>query len=110
MYSRSEHPTDALPDGRNGRAGFCAINKREHEKAIFQAFLGIEPNFCGESLSNWRQPTDEKEFPDIIATSISGRRIGVELGEWLNEDEIQAAKRKEQLEESFLAAIGEQAS
>jgi len=39
---------------------------------------------------------------------VSGRRIGVELGEWLNEEEIQAAKQKERLEEASLNDIGDQ--
>jgi hypothetical protein len=84
--------------------------KREHERALFTAFLDVEPEFAGERLVDWQQPTDESDFPDIIATSVTGRKIGVELGEWFNEDEMQAAKHKERLEESFLAAIGEQGS
>lgn len=82
--------------------------KRDHERAIFEAFLQIEPAFAGEALDNWDQPEDEKDFPDIIGKSVSGRCVGVELGEWLNEEEIEAAKRKERLEESILAVIGDQ--
>jgi hypothetical protein len=82
--------------------------KREHERALFTAFLDIEPNFAGEYLADWRQPEDESDFPDIIATSVTGRKIGVELGEWLNEGEIHAAKQKERLEEGILSAIGDQ--
>ena len=82
--------------------------KREHERALFAAFLGVAPEFAGERLADWQQPKDESDFPDIIATSVTGRKIGVELGEWLNEDEIQAAKHKERLEEAFLDAIGDQ--
>jgi hypothetical protein len=53
--------------------------KRDHEKAIFRAFLDLEPEFAGERLAEWEQPEDEREFPDIRA--MSGRRFGVELGE-----------------------------
>src|SRR5436190_2150220 len=84
--------------------------KRQHERALFAAFVGLAPEFAGEPLDAWQQPEDESDFPDIIARSITGRKIGVELGEWLNEDEMQAAKQKERLEEAFLEAIGEQAS
>jgi hypothetical protein len=82
--------------------------KREHERALFTAFLDLEPAFAGERLADWQQPKNESDFPDIVATSVTGRRVGVELGEWLNEDEIQAAKGKERLEEALLNAIGDQ--
>ena len=84
------------------------MGNRQREKAIFEAFLQIEPTFAGEEIADWKQPADEKEFPDVICTSTSGRRIGVELAEWLNEGEIQAAKGLERLQESFRAAVGEQ--
>lgn len=67
------------------------MGSREQEKAIFDVFLRKEPKFAGEEIDNWTQPADEKEFPDVICTSTSGHRIGVELTEWLNEGEIQAA-------------------
>jgi hypothetical protein len=82
--------------------------KREHERALFAAFLEVAPEFSGERLADWKQPEDEREFPDIVATSVKDRKIGVEIGEWLNEEEIQAAKQKERLEETFLNAIGDQ--
>ncbi len=86
------------------------MTKREREKAVFEAFLAIEPNFAGEPIPIWHQPDDEKEFPDIIGRSISGRRVGVELGEWLNQDQMQVAKAKERLEDSMLEAIRPQGS
>jgi hypothetical protein len=82
--------------------------KREHERALFAAFLEVAPHFAGEPLAEWHQPDDEREFPDIKAVSVSGRKVGVEIGEWLNEQEIQAAKQKERLEGGFLNAVGDQ--
>ena len=84
--------------------------KREHERALFAAFLDLAPTFSGEHLEVWLQPDDEREFPDIVATSVTGRRVGIEIAEWLNEEEIHAAKRQERLEEACLAAIGDQGS
>lgn len=40
--------------------------------------------------------------------SVSGRNIGVELAEWLNEKEMAASMRQDKQEESILAAIGAQ--
>jgi hypothetical protein len=82
--------------------------KQENERAIFEAFQGTDPDFAGEPLARWWQPADEKQFPDVEAISTSGKSVGVELGEWLNQDEMQAAKAKERLEQSILKAVGEQ--
>jgi hypothetical protein len=82
--------------------------KRDHERALFAAFLEVQPDFAGERLAEWQQPPDERDFPDITGTSLSGRRIGVELGEWLNQKEMQFAKSKERIEEHLLEVIGEQ--
>ena len=84
------------------------MTKREHERGLFEAFVQAEPRFAGEPLAAWWQPEDEKDFPDIEAKTESGRHIGVELGEWLNEEEMHKAKAKERLEQSILQAIGEQ--
>jgi hypothetical protein len=84
------------------------MDKRADEKTIFEAFLMSAPQFVGEEIVEWVQPTDESEFPDVICMSASGRRIGVELGEWLNEAEMQAAKSMERLQDSMLDAVGRQ--
>ncbi|MGO8990798.1 MAG: hypothetical protein ACLQGU_13025 [bacterium] len=84
------------------------MSKREHEKAIFEAFLRVAPQFAGETLRHWSQPQDSSEFPDVICTASSGQRIGVELGEWLNEDEMFKAKGMERIQSSILSAIGDQ--
>lgn len=84
------------------------MNKREHEKSIFDAFMRIEPQFCGEKIVEWIQPEDEKEFPDIKCVSVSGLKVGVELGEWLNEDQMRSAKGMNYIQSSILSAIGKQ--
>ncbi len=82
--------------------------KQGNERVIFEAFLGTDPAFAGEPLAKWWQPEDEQQFPDVEAISTSGKSVGIELGEWLNQDEMQAAKAKERLEQSILEAVGEQ--
>jgi len=82
--------------------------KRDREVGLFKSFLGLEPEFCGERLKEWTTPDDEKDFPDVKGLSASGGKIGVEIGEWLNEDEMAASKAKEKREAAYLAAIGDQ--
>jgi hypothetical protein len=57
---------------------------------------------------DWEQPEDEKEFPDVICKTESGSRVGVEIGEWLNQEEFSARIVITRLQLSFLDAIGEQ--
>jgi hypothetical protein len=82
--------------------------KQERECRVFGAFLKIAPAFAGEELADWAPPAEENDFPDIRANSVAGQRIGVELGEWLHQKEIAAAKTKEFIEDSILGVIGEQ--
>lgn len=84
------------------------MKKRDHEKAIFSHFLRVQPLFCGEKIIDWSQPADEKDFPDVICTSKSGLKVGVELGEWLDEDQIRNAKGMDRIQSSILSAIGKQ--
>jgi hypothetical protein len=51
-----------------------------------------------------REPAGRKALIPI-GTDAAGRRIGVELGEWLNEEQRRDGKRQERVEDSFLAAI-----
>src|SRR5882672_5202966 len=84
------------------------MTKREKEKAIFEAFIEVCPTFAGESIKHWRQPTDESEFPDVICISTSNKRIGVELVEWLHQEQTRDTKDMGRVQESILKAIGEQ--
>src|SRR5881628_2506419 len=81
---------------------------REYEAAVFKAFLNIKPDFADEPISGWTQPADEKEFPDVICTTESKKRIGVEIGEWLNEEQLTHAKSMERVQAAYLQAIGSQ--
>jgi hypothetical protein len=85
-----------------------ASAKRERERRIFAGFVQLLQEFSGEPLAGWDQPEQENDFPDIIGETVSGRRIGVELGEWLNAKEMAAAMTKERREECINAAIGQQ--
>lgn len=79
--------------------------QRDEEKAIFASFYALLPDFAGERIEHW-QPA-ERDPPDIICTTDSGKRIGVELGEWLHFGEMTAGKLREAIERQLLDAIGE---
>ena len=82
------------------------MGDRQSEKVIFEAFLRVNSGFAGEAIAMFEQPDDDP--PDVLCTTSSGRRVGVELGEWLNEDQIHDAKGSEAIQRSILQAIGPQ--
>jgi len=84
------------------------MTKREHERAVFEAFLRAMPGFAGEPIRDWQQPGDEKEFPDVVCTTDAGHKIGVELGQWLDAEQMRNAKGMDRIQESILAAVGTQ--
>lgn len=77
---------------------------RDKERAIFEAFHKIMPNFAGRPIE-WEDGSDP---PDVICFDTEGKNIGVELAEWLNEEQMKASKLRERIEESFLKVIQSQ--
>lgn len=76
----------------------------KEEKAVFAAFLELQPDFAGEPIKDWQLA--ESDPPDVICSTVSGRTIGVELGEWLHEGEMGAGKLREKIGDQLLEAIG----
>jgi len=72
--------------------------KKGKEKIIFEAFIKIEPNFAGEQVFCEQC---SKDPPDIICGNNKDRRIGVELVEWLHEDQTTRSRAFEDLEKKI---------
>lgn len=83
-----------------------ADDKREFEGRMFSGFLDAAPDFRATIRGEWRQPDDDP--PDVMFEDMEGRRVGVELKAWLNEEQIATAKRREAIERGILEAIGKQ--
>ena len=77
---------------------------KKNERAIFESFYRNKPDFAGR-LIEWEEGTDP---PDVICLDKEGKRLGVELAEWLNEEQMKASKLRERIEESFLKVIQSQ--
>ena len=82
------------------------MNDRATERNLFELFLKLRPEFAGESIREWDQP--EPDPPDIMCVTCSAQMVGVELGEWLNQDQIAESKGRKTIEGSILTAIGKQ--
>jgi hypothetical protein len=79
--------------------------QRDEEKAVFAAFLAVQPGFAGEPIKDWQLAASDP--PDVICCTASGRMIGVELGEWLHEREMGDGKLREKSGQQLIEAIGE---
>ena len=78
----------------------------EREKPIFEKFIRLSPSFADSTISSWGQGP---EPADVLCIDVGGRRIGVQLTEWLIEDQIRTRKQRECQEKSFLDAINSEA-
>lgn len=79
------------------------LTKAEREANIFRAFLKSNPNFAGEAIASWNQPVSDP--PDILCTTVSGRKIGIELRAWLDESEMKDGKIHERYETAIREAL-----
>ena len=75
---------------------------RDEEKLVFAAFLRTVPNFVDSPIERWESGQDP---PDVLCIEKWGRRIGVELANWLDEEQMAASIERERLEHSYLEAI-----
>jgi hypothetical protein len=93
----------------------------DNERFLFECFNRVLPNFADDAIQEWdvveewydkRQlappavPFDKR--PDIICLTTRGKKIGLELKSWLEEQQIAEAKRSERIEDNLLRAIGRQ--
>jgi hypothetical protein len=89
------------------------------ERAIFESFIRAYPDLLDEPIKDWfvladwyrimglqRPKPPYHDRPDIICVTESGRRVGVELKAWINEEQIAKAKLQAMFEENILRAIG----
>ncbi len=75
--------------------------KQQTEKTLFDFFEKLCPSFAGRPVTS----SIGDDPPDILCTDIDGARIGVELGEWVNEIQIAIRKTQEVVERSFSSVI-----
>lgn len=71
------------------------------EAEVFAAFTAQLPNFTGAAVTCSPGPNP----PDFICTDAAGDRIGVELSEWLDEEQIARERPQYRRERQFLTAI-----
>jgi hypothetical protein len=99
----------------------AAVAGIQREKFIFDSFLKVCPEFAGEPIREWdvvdkwyadralaQPPKPFDKRPDIIALTVSGKKIGIELKGWVNQEQIAEARERERIQDEILRAIGKQ--
>jgi hypothetical protein len=77
-------------------------SQEDHERAIFEALLELCSDLAGAKLASW---TPGPNPPDFVCTTESGRKIAVELTEWLHEPQIEKARALDYLEEEIRSRV-----
>jgi hypothetical protein len=72
--------------------------KERNERINFDAFQKACPNFAGRPLKSRRRGGDP---PDILCLDFAVKRIGVELVEWLNQEQVSREKPLYKLESEY---------
>lgn len=71
------------------------------ERTIFEAFVAAHPNFAERKLAC----SPGADPPDFVGTDPEGKRVGIELGEWLNEEQMRTSVARERKKDSFMNAV-----
>jgi hypothetical protein len=76
--------------------------QQKKEAPNFEAFLRACPSFAGRAIASIEWGGDP---PDILCLDMAGVRIGIELVQWVNQQQIARSRRQEQLENSYRGVI-----
>jgi hypothetical protein len=79
----------------NYRWLIAEIEKWERETGIFASFLDAALDFAGSEIVDWKH--NQNDSPDILCIDQLGTRIGVEMTEWLDEQQTRDFARWEKL-------------
>lgn len=86
-----------------GHNGISVMGNSKEEKAVFEGFLKSAPLFAGSEVKRWSPSTQEPT--DIECDLVDGRKVGVQLTTWLDEQQMNDAKRHEGVEMSLVRAL-----
>jgi hypothetical protein len=81
-------------------------NQSNEEKVLFEAFFAANPDFAGEVLAEPPQQTAAGfDPPDVMCTTVSGKRVGIEICQWAPQNAMADGNLREQADERVLRAI-----
>lgn len=72
------------------------------EDQAWNGFLSAERKFAGEEIASWVPGPDP---PDVLCTTVSGRLVAVELTKWVEQDQLESGKAREEIENAYLRII-----
>jgi hypothetical protein len=80
-------------------------NQASEEKALFETFLNLIPDFSGETLAEWDLVKAGFDPPDVMCTASKGNSFGVEICQWTHTEAMKDGRLKDRLNGNVLAAI-----
>jgi hypothetical protein len=85
-----------------------SANQASEEKALFETFLNLIPDFSGETLAEWDLVKAGFDPPDVMCTTTTGNSFGVEICQWTHAEAMKDGRLTDRLNGNVLAAIGPQ--
>jgi len=76
---------------------------RDDERIAWEGFFAAKPRFAGEDICT---AGDGPDPPDVLCTTASGRKVGVELTKWVNHDQVTSGRARESFQNGYLQIIG----
>ena len=76
--------------------------QQKKEAPNFATFMRACPNFAGGPIASTEWGGDP---PDVLCCDVSGKRIGIELVQWVKEEQIARSKSRYRLEASYTDVI-----
>jgi hypothetical protein len=86
----------------SGGAFNRVMASQDVELKVFKQFVALLPNFAGRPVASIAPGSNP---PDVICTDGSGGKIGIELSEWLHQQQIAREKPRHDRESALRKAI-----
>ena len=74
----------------------------DEEKEVWRGFLAAEPGFAGDAIGS---AIDGSDPPHILCVTASGKKVGVEVARWGEQEQTSWRKARESFEDSYLRII-----
>jgi hypothetical protein len=72
------------------------------ERQFWRGFLAAEPGFAGDGTGS---AVDGPDPPDVLCATRSGKKIGVELASWNENEQVKWPKTRKSFEDGYLRII-----
>ena len=79
--------------------------QRDEERRIMEAFVDVIPEFAGEPIASWDLTAIRCDPPDVICLTASSQRVGIEIAQWANREEMRGVNSRQRREGRIVKAL-----